>query len=785
MSSPPPLSPAPRRWRADSSLVDRLSRIADADSPAGEQRDVDEVDALLSPTVRPPARPAYAPKRHDSTRSTASARSVASSLRSTRSSGTLRLRQQPTGESLARQYDDVYASLDALANPFDVSGPVSGTPEVATPVATPKAGTPKAAQSPHTRTSRTPKSSTPVLDSATPVAKDPVPRAEGENPESYPTTPAGLGGHGLGIRLGASTRGGSTGVSRGGATSRSSTPPSLTGSDAAAVARTFPLPPSPSKGSLGRGANPPSSPVPAKHIRGGLASPLSVSSVAGSFQTALSRRTSPKPSGAAPPPISPTFPDVAPPVPSKSPAKSPYPSPNKSPAKSPFQARRTTPTKRTGAALDAPAPKRVSPTSTPSKARVSNLMRMFESGGASSPTRPAASGARSLASTPGRSFRTAQGTAPPSGAVSPAFSRASGAVSPGFSPGIATPTRVPSATPSSRGRGRSIGQVESPPSMLDAPRASWHVRSALPPPEPLDLGPLKYVPPPPLARKLSKSSPYGAVGRGRSASSGSAIGSFEATPITPAAHAPDIQMVSPRAASGSKAASPVSNVRNMIAAWRARSSSSGGAPPPSFGSVAESLVAQQTGASAASGNGAAGLGRKRSWNISIRRRRQDEQRKAVVEEEADVETERPQSPPITVSSEGSKSASAYGSSERSLPPRPSNPSPPSLPSGPSAPSRRSSDWQTTQSSLSPSDSTPVGEVSSRGDLADAQPLRTGVLYYLQVHERPAEEYAWIRVDARLYADRLVLKQRLANGMDHQTILFLDDCDGRPHRWWTR
>ena len=46
-----------------------------------------------------------------------------------------------------------------------------------------------------------------------------------------------------------------------------------------------------------------------------------------------------------------------------------------------------------------------------------------------------------------------------------------------------------------------------------------------------------------------------------------------------------------------------------------------------------------------------------------------------------------------------------------------------------------------------------------------------------MHERPAEEFAWIRVDARLYADRLILKQRLSNGMDHQTTIFLDDCDG--------
>lgn len=62
-------------------------------------------------------------------------------------------------------------------------------------------------------------------------------------------------------------------------------------------------------------------------------------------------------------------------------------------------------------------------------------------------------------------------------------------------------------------------------------------------------------------------------------------------------------------------------------------------------------------------------------------------------------------------------------------------------------------------------------------MTDTQPIKTGVLYYLQVHDRPAEEFAWIRVDARLYADRLILKQRLPNGMDHQTTIYLDDCDG--------
>lgn len=315
----------------------------------------------------------------------------------------------------------------------------------------------------------------------------------------------------------------------------------------------------------------------------------------------------------------------------------------------------------------------------------------------------------------GRSLRSA---ASPSGAVSPALTRATGATSPGFSPGRSTPTRVPSATPSARGRGKSVGRVESPPSMLDAPRSSWQVRSALPPPEQLDLGPLKYVPPPTPTRKLSKPSPYGTVGRGRSASSGSAFGSTlptEAVTAAPAPHDPDTQTVPPRSASSSKpATSPVSNVRNMIAAWRARSSNSGGPPPPSFGSVAESLVAQQTGASAASATsaGAIGLGCKQSWNISIRRRRQNEQRKAVVEEEPeDINAERPHSPPITISSRGSKSASGRGSdnSNSSLPPRPANPSPPSIPS---VPSGRSSDWQTTQSSLSPSsDSEPTGEVS--------------------------------------------------------------------------
>lgn len=676
MSQPPPLSPAPRRWRPpDNSLVDRLNELA---AERGDAEEVEEVDDLLTPTRQNSVCSVVSNQSKGSATSSSTRLSKSSTVSSTRSSRTLK--PQVTGESLARQYDDLYASLDALANPFDELR--LDTPKITNSEAMP--GTPTAS----------------ATQPGANVATDRnLPAGSLSPSKSYPATPVGLSGYGLGIKLASAAPGTPQETPHGaGAASAEASHPAEAQREAEAAVL----------GETAVSSLVPS--APALEATEVLASPFSHLSKGDSLATALSFSTpASEPARSSTPSTHPPskLADAPPPVPSKSLFES---------------QRKVTPTKRSGAAIKTPASKRsvVSP-GTLSKARVSNLMKMFEPGSAM-PAKTTPMKAASVG-TVGRSFGTATDN---------------------------TPTRVPSATPSGV---RNVGRIEPSPTVLDGPRDDWQVRSKLPAPAQLDLGPVRYVPPPTPVRKLSKSPPYQRGAR-RSPSLSRSIRSPSASRSPP-----EVLAASPgRLSTGTPGAN---RVRSMIAAWRARSTS-GGPPPPSLGSVAESMALepQATGTSAGGQSSASVLtgvtGGLRSWNMSIRRRRREESSRAVVEEEP--EGTRTPSPPTPVISSGGSKESVNSSNRTAA----------------SGPSQGSPGARNDTDSLDSCFAGEVGAPTMRQ--TDRQPLRTGVLYYFQVHV--GEMYEWIRTDARLHPSGLVLTHRTPDGSEVRIVLDLDNCEGK-------
>lgn len=60
---------------------------------------------------------------------------------------------------------------------------------------------------------------------------------------------------------------------------------------------------------------------------------------------------------------------------------------------------------------------------------------------------------------------------------------------------------------------------------------------------------------------------------------------------------------------------------------------------------------------------------------------------------------------------------------------------------------------------------------------DLQPMRTGSLYYLNVHDQDAvPNFEWIQADARLYPEGLQLVWRTAEGSQAMVTLDLEYCE---------
>ncbi|WVF67946.1 hypothetical protein IAT40_002708 [Kwoniella sp. CBS 6097] len=188
-----------------------------------------------------------------------------------------------------------------------------------------------------------------------------------------------------------------------------------------------------------------------------------------------------------------------------------------------------------------------------------------------------------------------------------------------------------------------------------------------------------------------------------------------------------------------KSASPLSQVRGMIASWRARSGS------PALGNVASP------------GKGGDGPGLFRSgdkgWNVSIRRRRRHERELA---ERAPDSQEQPRD---------------QGESERIEAERT-----PSL--------RITGDGEDEKDYEKGGDDQPSRSASIRSDKKTASepkqltgdPIRTGGLYYLNVHDEDRKpNYQWVRADGRLYPEGLELTWVSDKGRATVT-LDLEFCD---------
>ncbi|WOO79595.1 uncharacterized protein LOC62_02G003121 [Vanrija pseudolonga] len=164
--------------------------------------------------------------------------------------------------------------------------------------------------------------------------------------------------------------------------------------------------------------------------------------------------------------------------------------------------------------------------------------------------------------------------------------------------------------------------------------------------------------------------------------------------------------------------SPISSVQKMVASWRTRNAEVTGQESSLSSSTPSSML------------------RKRSWNVSIRRRRRNEPEDKVAEQ---VPDDAPEFRP------------------NSTPPHPSPVDEASFPS---------------QSSLPSPTPFPLAPKTLTGE-----PLRTGKLFYFNVYEDvEPEDYQWVATDARLYADGLELVWRTPAGAKATVVLDVEYCE---------
>nr|XP_018259656.1 uncharacterized protein I303_07724 [Kwoniella dejecticola CBS 10117]OBR81814.1 hypothetical protein I303_07724 [Kwoniella dejecticola CBS 10117] len=178
-----------------------------------------------------------------------------------------------------------------------------------------------------------------------------------------------------------------------------------------------------------------------------------------------------------------------------------------------------------------------------------------------------------------------------------------------------------------------------------------------------------------------------------------------------------------------KSPSPLSQVRGMIASWRARS-----------GSPSQRVVGPVSGGPGLFRSGTGDKG----WNVSIRRRRRNEKELA---EQADEATEEEKKAPSQHSEEDKKSEKSSIHDEKAG----------------EEPRSRSGSLRSDKKSSEPKQLT--------GD-----PIRTGALYFLNVHDEDDKpNFKWVRADGRLYPEGLELTWISGKGKATVT-LDLEFCD---------
>ncbi|WVN89721.1 uncharacterized protein L203_104951 [Cryptococcus depauperatus CBS 7841] len=181
-----------------------------------------------------------------------------------------------------------------------------------------------------------------------------------------------------------------------------------------------------------------------------------------------------------------------------------------------------------------------------------------------------------------------------------------------------------------------------------------------------------------------------------------------------------------------KPTSPLSQVRTMIASWRTKTRS----PSSRSGSVKE-------------GSPRLSRGSDKGWNVSIRRRKRDEKELAErqVQEQYDAEQDREQG------------NFEYRESERE-----------------GQDERLDKGKEREDAPLSRQDSIQSDKKSSEPKQFTGEAIKTGALYYLNVHEEELKpNYEWVQADGRLYADGLELTWISTRGRATVT-LDLEYCD---------
>ncbi|OCF45693.1 hypothetical protein I317_00596 [Kwoniella heveanensis CBS 569] len=188
-----------------------------------------------------------------------------------------------------------------------------------------------------------------------------------------------------------------------------------------------------------------------------------------------------------------------------------------------------------------------------------------------------------------------------------------------------------------------------------------------------------------------------------------------------------------------KSASPLSQVRGMIASWRARS----GSPTPE-GAASVSKAGEGPGLS---------RGGDKGWNVSIRRRRTNERELA---EQAHETQDRPRDQGDTDGIMGERAPSLPVESDREADEH--------FERGGDEPLSRSASIRSEK------------KTASEPKQLTGDPIRTGGVYYLNVHDEDLKpNYQWVRADGRLYPEGLELTWVSDKGRATVT-LDLEFCD---------
>ncbi|WVQ70693.1 hypothetical protein IAR50_000215 [Cryptococcus sp. DSM 104548] len=178
-----------------------------------------------------------------------------------------------------------------------------------------------------------------------------------------------------------------------------------------------------------------------------------------------------------------------------------------------------------------------------------------------------------------------------------------------------------------------------------------------------------------------------------------------------------------------KTGSPLQSVRTMIASWRSKAGSASGAASGSGG----------RGRTSREGSPGLSRGGDKGWNVSIRRRKRHERELAGKEAQDQAEQD-----------ERERQAAEYMVEERE-------------------------DQGEEEQVASRTSSLRSKKTASEPKQFIGDPIRSGPLYYLNVHDDTKEEYEWVQVDGRLYGDGLELSW--VSGQGRATVtLDLEYCD---------